>query len=80
MAATIGSTSRPANTLWAAPNTSFSKATTRTGTGARMRSSISLVSPNSVDSGRATATRPGTSTVANSPPPPPTPCPIRGNR
>ncbi len=74
MTITSGKTTAPATTPCTAPKTSFSIATSATGSGARTRSSISLVAPSSMDSGSATAeipwntiptaTSPGTTTVA----------------
>src|ERR1019366_1460073 len=70
----IGKITAPARAPWNAPNATLASGTVASGIGARTRSSISRVAPSSIDSGNATAamdvntiataTSPGTSTVA----------------
>ena len=89
---TIGSTAAAAMIDWRLLQTTFSRATMLTGSGAMTRSSISRVPPSSVARGRATAampwkkiataTSPGAMTVAKLtwvPPPGVMPAPIFGN-
>ena len=51
----MGNTREAAMNPWIAPNITFPIATNDTGRGARTLSSISLVYPNSLESGNATA-------------------------
>ncbi len=86
----MGNTAAPASIPWKAPKATFASGTVARGTGASTRSSISRVAPSSIESGNATAdtpvntiataTSPGSNTVAKVIAPAATGrcCPLRG--